>query len=103
MSESADASSEGVTIRLHFFANLRDVVGRPVVERTYPGSSVAIGTVIEDLEAEYPDLGLTDADGGLREHVGVLKDGRHVIHLDGLETKVDGENRITFFPAVPGG
>ncbi|MFP4591092.1 MAG: ubiquitin-like small modifier protein 1 [Halobacteriales archaeon] len=92
-----------MTLELRFFANFREAVGQKVLERSYDGPSVPIGDVLADLEAEYPDLDFFDDDGELREYLSILKNGQNVVHLDGLETPVGAEDRISIFPPVAGG
>jgi molybdopterin synthase sulfur carrier subunit len=42
-------------------------------------------------------------DGGLAPQINVLKNGREVLHLDGLDTSLDDGDRLSVFPPVAGG
>lgn len=58
------------------------------VSRTYPGLSDKI------LNAEGTDLG-TD--------VIVLVNGRNIVHLNGVQTKITDDDTVAIFPLVAGG
>ncbi|MFW6017758.1 MAG: ubiquitin-like small modifier protein 1 [Halapricum sp.] len=89
-------------ITLRFFASFREVVGQKTLVREYEDAST-VGDVIETLTAEFPDLDLYGEDGSLREYVTVMRDGRDVIHVDGLETGLEGGETLSLFPPVAGG
>ena len=89
-------------LTLRFFASFREVVGRKTLVQEYEDVST-VGDVIEMLTAAYPDLDLYDEDGSLREYVTVMRDGRDVIHIDGLDTGLEGGETLSLFPPVAGG
>ena len=90
-------------IQLRFFATFRDAVGRKTVSRSIE-SDVTVGEVLESLEAEYDGLeGRLLENGSVAQHLSVLKNGRDVTHLDGVDTDLDDGDVLSVFPPVAGG
>lgn len=88
-------------LTLKFFANFREDVGQKLLEREVPDGAT-VGDVLESLEADYEGLDLLE-DGDLRPQINVLKNGREVLHLEGIETTLDDEDTLSIFPPVAGG
>lgn len=92
-----------MNVELRFFATFRETVGTKVVESDYP-SETTVGDVLRDLEGQYEDLEDQLLENGhLRPHINVLKNGREVLHLDGLETDLADGDQLSIFPPVAGG
>jgi len=90
-------------LTLKFFATFREVVGSKFVDREFEDGST-VREVLESLEADYEGLeGELLEDGGLRPHINVLKNGREVLHLDGLATALEDGDTLAVFPPVAGG
>lgn len=89
-------------LTLRFFANFREVVGQKTIVREYEDIST-VGGALAELKAEYPALELYDEDGSLREYITVMRDGKNVIHIEGLETELAGGETLSLFPPVAGG
>lgn len=92
-----------MTLELQLFATFRQAVGAKTIERTCDSPSIRIGDLLAELEADYPDLDLLDADGGVQPYVSILIDGTDIVHLDGVDTTVTEGDRISLFPPVAGG
>lgn len=90
-------------LELRFFASFRQAVGQKTLERAYDADAVAVAEVLEDLVDAYPDLEVFERPGELRSFVSVMKNGRDVTHLDGLETDLEDGDRLSLFPPVAGG
>ncbi|WP_410766546.1 ubiquitin-like small modifier protein 1 [Haloferax sp. DFSO60] len=90
-------------LELRFFATFREAVGqKTLMENVEAGATV--GDVLSSLEAEYEGLsGQLLENGDLRPHVNVLRNGREVLHLDGLETTLESGDTVSVFPPVAGG
>lgn len=88
-------------LTLKFFANFREAVGQKVVEREF-ADDATVGDVLAALEADYDGLDLIE-DGDLRPQINVLKNGREVLHIDGIDTTLDDEDTLSIFPPVAGG
>jgi len=89
-------------LELRFFATFRETVGQKTVTREYEDAST-IGDITRTLAEEYPEMELYGEDGSLREFVTILKDGKDVEHIDGLETPLEDGATISVFPPVAGG
>lgn len=90
-------------LELRFFATFREAVGQKSIYRTYD-ESVTVEDVLTDLEAEYDGLeGELIEDGEIRDMLTVLKNGRQVVHLAGLDTVLEDDDALSIFPPVAGG
>ncbi len=90
-------------LELRFFATFREAAGGKTVVREFADGS-DVGDVLRELEAEYEGMdGRLIEDGRLAPQINVLKDGREVLHLDGLETTLADGERVSIFPPVAGG
>lgn len=91
-------------IELRFFANFREAVGQKTLEREYDAETT-VGTVLESLEAEFPELegDIIDENGDLQPQLSILKNGRDVVHLDGPSTTLEAGDTLSVFPPVAGG
>lgn len=90
-------------LELRFFATFREAAGGKTVEASFADGST-VSDVLRELEAEYE--GMADrliVDGELAPQINVLKNGREVLHLDGLETPLEDGDRLSVFPPVAGG
>lgn len=87
---------------LKFFANFRETVGQKTLVREYDDGAT-VGGVLNAVTAEFPELDLFEEDGSLRDYITVMRDGRDVTHIDGLETRLEGGESIAVFPPVAGG
>ncbi|MBL8076654.1 MAG: MoaD/ThiS family protein [Anaerolineales bacterium] len=67
------------------------------------GSTIA--ELLDDVLARYPVLKphLFDANGDLRRHFNIFVNGVHVRDLDGLETKLNEEDRVILMASAAGG
>ena len=89
-------------IEFRAFATFRATVGQKTFFREYDDAET-VGDVLRVLSEEYPDLDLFDDDGQVPEFVSILKDGRDIAHIDGLETELEEGDTISLFPPVAGG
>ncbi|WP_440769967.1 ubiquitin-like small modifier protein 1 [Natronorubrum sp. DTA28] len=94
-------------IELRFFATFREAVGQK--ERVEPfDDGASVGDVLASLESSYDGLEgqlLEDGDDGveIRPQLSVLKNGRDVTHMAGVETELEDGDRLSVFPPVAGG
>jgi len=61
--------------------------------------------VLAAIEEEYPELvgEILDEDGEIQPQLTVLRNGREVVHIDGLATTLEDGDRLSVFPPVAGG
>ncbi|WP_224448806.1 ubiquitin-like small modifier protein 1 [Haloprofundus salilacus] len=90
-------------LELRFFATFREAVGQKTIEREYD-DNLAVGDVLSALETEFDGLdGQLLEDGDLRPQINVLKNGREVLHMEGIETTMEDGDTLSVFPPVAGG
>lgn len=90
-------------LELRFFATFREAVGSKTIGREYEDDST-VGDVLTALEDEFEGLaGQLIEDGDLRPQINVLKNGREVLHIDGIETTLADGDTLSIFPPVAGG
>ena len=90
-------------VTLKFFATFRETVGSKTIDREFP-EGTTVGEVLGTLEEEYEDLrGQLIVDGDLKPQINVLKNGREVLHMKGIDTVVDEGDTVSVFPPVAGG
>lgn len=90
-------------IELRFFANFRAVVGQKIIEWEYDAEEVPVRRVLQELVEEYPDLEFFTDTGELRDFLSILKNGRDIELIDGLDTPLTDEDKLSIFPPVAGG
>lgn len=90
-------------LTLKFFATFREAVGEKAVDREFE-EDATVGEVLATLEAEYEGLeGELLEDGELRPQINVMRNGREVLHIEGLDTELDEGDTLSIFPPVAGG
>ncbi|MDZ7702436.1 MAG: ubiquitin-like small modifier protein 1 [Halobacteriales archaeon] len=90
-------------LECRFFASFREEVGQKTLEWTYDAAAVTAGDLLEDLIEEYPGLDIFEPNGEVRGFVSVMKNGRDITHLEGLDTPFEDGDRLSVFPPVAGG
>ncbi|MDR6124599.1 molybdopterin synthase sulfur carrier subunit [Bacillus sp. SLBN-46] len=85
------------------FANLRQICGGVTVEVLPDGDRVI--DVLDKMVEMFPELQdeLFTSERTLLPFVHVYVNGRNIIHLDDLQTKVDEKDQFALFPPVAGG
>ncbi len=91
-------------MKVRFFANLREMVGCKELDLALDSNST-VRMALRQLCAQYPELGqkLWDEDEVPRGYVKVLKEGRDIQHLQGLDTALAETDTLSLFPPVGGG
>ena len=90
-------------VTLKFFATFREIVGSKTIDREFPEETV-VGDVLQQLEEEYEEMvGELLVDGDLKPQINVLKNGREVLHMEGIDTAVEPGDTVSIFPPVAGG
>jgi molybdopterin synthase sulfur carrier subunit len=90
-------------LELRFFATFREAVGTKTVTREV-ADGATVGGVLRELEASYEGLeGQLVEDGDLRPQINVLKNGREVLHMQGMGTPLADGDTLSMFPPVAGG
>jgi molybdopterin synthase sulfur carrier subunit len=91
-------------LELRFFATFREAVGQKELEREFNDGST-VGDVLTTLETEYNGMEgqLLDDEGELQPNLNILKNGREVLHMEGLDTVMEDGDTLSVFPPVAGG
>jgi molybdopterin synthase sulfur carrier subunit len=91
-------------LELRFFATFREAVGQKELEREFNDGST-VGDVLTTLETEYNGMEgqLLDDEGDLQPNLNILKNGREVLHMEGLDTVMEDGDTLSVFPPVAGG
>jgi molybdopterin synthase sulfur carrier subunit len=90
-------------LELRFFATFRATVGQKTIYREFPDGAT-VGEVLGSLEEEFEGLaGELIEDGEIRDQLSVLKNGREVLHMEGIDTVLEDGDRLSVFPPVAGG
>lgn len=89
-------------VEIQLFATFREIVGTKTLEREVDADQT-VRDVLDELVADYPDLGLFEDDGDLHGYINVLVNGTNVFNQGGLEMTLEEGDRISIFPPVEGG
>lgn len=68
-------------------------------------NAVTIGELIQKLEGQYPGIKekLLDGDGNLKRFINIFRNDDEIRTLEGLETSVGENDKISIVPAMAGG
>lgn len=85
------------------FATLRQFIDKESRVDVEPGTTT--GKLLEMLVAAHPGLRneLFDETGELHKYVNILKNGRNIHFIEGLETVLEEDDLIAIFPPSGGG
>lgn len=94
---------DGPQVKIEFYASMREVFQEKGREIRLGGVS-NIREILDLLCNTYQRRQkILDHSGQLRPDINVLKNGRSIKFLDGIETEVKGEDIIAVFPPIYGG
>ncbi len=91
-------------MKVRFFATYRDITH--VRELEVPAPESVRGLLLLLSERFGPELGnkiLSQDKTALGKDAIVLVDGRHIAHLDGIDTPLSDSNTVAVFPLIAGG
>jgi sulfur-carrier protein len=90
-------------MQVKVFANLREICGGVSVEVKPDGNRVM--DILDKMVEMFPDIEeeIFTEEKKLKPFVHVYINGKNIIHLDDLETKVTEQDQFALFPPVAGG
>ncbi|MHA1238981.1 MAG: ubiquitin-like small modifier protein 1 [Candidatus Odinarchaeia archaeon] len=91
-------------VKVKLFALLREIIGKKEVDLKFD-EEVNVKKAINTLVEKYKELKfkIIDSDGKLRNRIQVLVNGRNIVSLEGLSTKLKDGDTLAILPAVGGG
>lgn len=103
MNETVTEADACMKVKVKVFATLREVMDKEI-DLDLP-ESISISSLLNVLCDRYPGLygELFDAPGTLKKFVNILKNGRNVYFINGLDTVLDDGDTIAMFPPLAGG
>jgi sulfur-carrier protein len=68
-------------------------------------NAVTVGELIQKLEGQYPGIQekLLDGDGNLKRFINIFRNDDEIRTLEGLETSIGENDKISIVPAMAGG
>jgi molybdopterin synthase sulfur carrier subunit len=92
-----------ISITVKSFATLREVMDPEIRMDFVTGATIR--SLLAELTGRYGDLSnlLFSAPDTLRDLVNILKNGRNIYFLAGLDTPLEDGDMIALFPPVAGG
>ena len=98
---SAEASRLNVTVKT--FADFREILGKELVMSIPDGETVR-GLLQKLGNGNTAFLSrVLGSDGNLRPAINILQNGRNILSLHGIETRLAEGDVISIFPPVAGG
>lgn len=93
-----------MAIRVKFFAALWEITGEKETEIDAKG--ITVKELLYKLFERYGDKlkkEIMENDDKVRDHYVILVNGRNIVFLNGIDTKIDDGALISIFPPVGGG
>jgi len=89
-------------MKINFFAYIRDYTKTKSTEFEYYSTLRELLLKLSELYGEKFRNKVFDGEN-LSKEIIILVNGRHVVHLEGLDTKLMENDEISIFPVVAGG
>lgn len=89
-------------MKVMFFAYIRDYTGCREIDMEYCEDLEALLYRLSDRFGRKFQSKLFNGEK-LSEEIIILVNGRHIVHLDGIHTKLESTDEISIFPVVAGG
>ena len=86
-----------------FFATYHQIAGCKSCDVPAPGNVLALMADLSKRWPEFRDLILSEDGTDKGDDVIILVNGRHIDHLDGVETKLTEQDVVAVTPLVAGG
>jgi len=91
-------------MQIRYFATYRKITGRRTEEVTAPDTMLELLHQLSEAYGDEIRSWLLSADGKEKgENAIILVNGRHIEHLDGVDTMLAANDVVSLFPLVAGG
>lgn len=92
-----------ISVQVDFHANLQQIFGEKSVRITLgtPPTARNLLNILCPSQERYNEI--FDSSGNLRSDVKILRNGRNIVFLGGLDTELKNGDTIAIFPPVFGG
>jgi molybdopterin synthase sulfur carrier subunit len=92
-----------ISVQVDFHATIQKVFGVNSI-RISSNSPLAVRSLLDQVcTSRERHEQIFDASNRLRSDVTILKNGRNIVFLDGLDTELNTGDRVAVFPPVVGG
>jgi molybdopterin synthase sulfur carrier subunit len=92
-----------ISVQVDFHATIQKVFGEKSIRIT-ASSPLAVKNLLDQVcTSQERHEQIFDASNRLRSDVTILKNGRNIVFLGGLDTELSTGDRIAIFPPVVGG
>jgi molybdopterin synthase sulfur carrier subunit len=91
-------------VKVKFFAHLPDLIGKKAIDEIECEEGATISMLLDWLFLDSKiRSALFDEDRKIKPNLTILRNGRDINFLDGLETQLSSGDEIAIFPLVVGG
>jgi molybdopterin synthase sulfur carrier subunit len=91
-------------VTVKFYAHLRDLIGQKAMVELDMEEDATISNLLDELllDSRTKEV-LLDENQDLKPDITILKNGREIRFLAGMDTPLEPGDEISFFPVVAGG
>jgi len=89
-------------INVQFFATFRDIFGTKAMEIAVE-TGINMGELLNLVFDTQERRKKIFDNGKIKPYIIILKNGRHIQHLDGVETELKEGDKVSIFPPIAGG
>lgn len=91
-------------VKVRFFAHLRELTGKKVIDEVDCEEGTTISMLLDWLSSDsrIKDI-LFDQNLIIKPDISILKNGREIRLLEGMQTRLHSGDEIAIFPRVVGG
>lgn len=90
-------------MEIRFFATYRDITRDKTIEAPAPETVSGLLAYLSRRYGPAMEKKLLNPDGSLGQDAIVLVNGRHIEHLQGIDTPLTEQDVVSIFPLVAGG
>ena len=98
-----EGDTQGIKVRIRFFARFRDLMGTEIIAEPAPGT--ALDSLVREAVGRdrWGHQAIFNEDGSFREIVILMRNGKRVDAAEAVKIQVADGDEIAIFPPVSGG